>query len=787
MVSISGTISQIIVNISETDYHLIIEGKHHEPHSVLGMHRLDKKKKGGLVVRAFLRDAVSCEVVDLGKETDNRHPMKKLADEGLFECVIPDCDFFQYRLRIQQYNGEIRQFWDPYSFLPSIDEKGVYYFNEGSDRRPYLKLGSRIREIDGVRGVSFAVWAPSAKRVSVVGDFNQWDGRYHPMRVLGSSGIWEIFIPGLVEGCYYKYEIIGKDQQLLLKTDPFASYYEPPPHNSSIVYDIEGYNWSDDAWMSRRSKKDWAKEPVSIYEVHLASWRRIVEDANRSPSYREVAHELVTYVKQNGFTHVQFMPLAEHPFAGSWGYQVTGFYAPTSRFGDPKELMFLIDKLHENNIGIIIDWVPGHFPKDSFALAEFDGSHLYEHSDPRQGQHQDWGTLIFNFGRKEVKSFLIGSAISWMDRFHIDGLRVDAVASMLYLDYSRKDGEWVANRYGGRENIEAIEFLREVNNAVHEDYPGTITIAEESTAFGGVSHPTETGGLGFDFKWNMGWMHDTLRYFQKDPLFRKWNHNDLTFGMIYNYSEKFVMVYSHDEVVHGKGSLMNKMAAPTISEKARNLRALYAFMWAWPGKKTLFMGCEFGQMNEWQYDSSLDWHLLQYKDHEGITLLIRDLNHWYTSNPSLAKRDHDPQGFSWINCFDSDNSTVSFLRFGEKPGQTFAVVINATPVSRSHYRLGLPFEGVWKEVHNTDASVYGGYDGGNMGQITAINREWDNQKFSADVFLPGLTTLIFQFAPEVAETKPAKSTKAKPADTKKTKPRSVSSKLVKIKEKPNKK
>jgi len=753
------------VKISESDFYRLLEGKHHEPHSVLGMHPLGKGK--GVVVRALVKNAHTCEVVDVDTKEFRRYPMERLADEGFFEVVIKDRDIFRYRLRIEQYNDEIRQFWDPYCFLPSIDEKGVYYFSEGTDRKPYMKLGAHVREMNGVKGVSFAVWAPSAKRVSVVGDFNQWDGRYYPMRALGSSGIWEIFIPGLVQGCYYKYEIIGKDNQLLLKSDPFASYFESPPHNSSIVYDLSGYEWSDEEWIEKRAKTNWKEQAISIYEVHLASWRRIVEDANRTLSYREAAHELAEYVKENNFTHVEFMPLAEHPFAASWGYQVTGFYAPTNRFGEPKDFMYLVDVLHQHGIGVIMDWVPGHFPKDSFALAEFDGSHLFEHSDPRQGQHQDWGTLIFNFGRNEVKSFLIGSAIHWMDRYHIDGLRVDAVASMLYLDYSRKDGEWIPNQYGGRENIEAIEFMRAVNNAVHEDFPGAITIAEESTAFGGVSHPTEHGGLGFDFKWNMGWMHDSLRYFQKDPIYRRWNHDDLTFGMVYNYSEHFVMVYSHDEVVHGKGSMMNKMAAGSITEKARNLRALYAYMWAWPGKKTLFMGSEFGQMSEWHYDMSLDWHLLQFKDHEGITLLLKDLNAWYAKHPSLARGDHDPKRFSWINCHDSENGVVSFLRFGEAPEQTFAVVLNATPVGRSHYRLGLPFEGRWKEVVNTDASVYGGWDEGNMGAITAIKREWDNQICSADVFLPGLTTLVFQFEGDVDQLKTLKTEK-KPAKTPKS-------------------
>ncbi len=734
------------MKISDQDFQMLLHSRHYSPHSVLGMHPLED---GSLVVRAFVNNAMTCEVVDVENKPEKRYAMEKIADEGLFECVIKDRkEVFKYRLRIEQYNGEIRQFYDPYRFLPSVDETGLYYFNEGSDRRPYQKLGAHVKEMEGVTGVSFAVWAPNAQRVSVVGDFNSWDGRFHPMRSLGSSGVWEVFVPGLGDHHYYKYEIIGKDGQLLLKSDPFATYFESPPHNSSIVYTNEGYEWGDEAWIEKRSTKNYREEPVSIYEVHLGSWRRIPEDANRSLTYREMAHELASYVKENGFTHVEFMPLAEHPFAGSWGYQVTGFFAPTNRFGTPKDFMYLVDVLHQNDIGVIIDWVPGHFPKDSFALAEFDGTHLYEHSDPRLGQHMDWGTLIFNFGRNEVKSFLIGSAIAWIDQFHIDGLRVDAVASMLYLDYSRKDGEWIPNEYGGRENIAAIQFMRQVNDAVHEEYPGVITIAEESTAFGGVSHPTKNGGLGFDFKWNMGWMHDTLQYFQNDPVYRKWAHDDLTFGMIYQYSEHFVKVYSHDEVVHGKGSLMDKMAAPTITEKSKNLRALYTFMWAWPGKKTLFMGCEFGQMSEWHYDQSLDWHLLQYKDHEGVTRLVGDLNRWYCKYPELAKRDHDPSGFSWINSNDGDNSVISFLRNGSTASETFAVVMNATPVGRSHYRMGLPFDGTWVEHINTDAIVYGGMGEGNMGQIKAEPIPYDNMEYSASIYLPPLTSLVFKFEPD---------------------------------------
>jgi len=730
------------VKSKTSDSEKLLKAIHPDPHAYLGMHA---KGNEAMVVRAFLRNVRSCEVVDIHGDPERRYPMARISPEGLYEVTIQGRnDFFTYRLRVEQANGEIRQFYDPYSFLPSIDEKGIYYFNEGSDRRPYTKLGAHLRTIDGISGVAFAVWAPSAKRVSVVGDFNQWDGRYHPMRILGSSGIWELFVPGLEVGTYYKYEVLGAEGQLILKSDPFGSYFESPPHNSSIIFDSSGYQWGDQQWMERRATRNWKDEPVSIYEVHLGSWRRIVEDASRPPSYREVAYELAKYAKDHGFTHVQFMPLAEHPFAGSWGYQVTGFYAPTNRFGDPLDFMFLVDTLHQHGIGVIIDWVPGHFPKDSFALAEFDGTHLFEHSDPRQGQHQDWGTLIFNFGRNEVRSFLLGSAICWLDRFHVDGLRVDAVASMLYLDYSRKEGEWIPNRYGGRENIEAIEFLRLVNDAVHEDFPGTITIAEESTAFGGITHETAKGGLGFDFKWNMGWMHDSLSYFQKDPIYRKWHHDELTFGMIYQYSESFVLVYSHDEVVHGKGSMLGKMAAGSISEKARQLRALYAFMWAWPGKKTLFMGSEFGQSREWRYDNSLDWHLLQYRDHEGIAKLIRDLNRWYSSDPDLAKRDHRPDGFSWINCHDSENSVFSMLRLGSRPGSTYAIAMNATPVSRTGYRLGLPYPGKWTECLNTDAGDYGGFGAGNMGAIFADHQPWDNLPCSAMVNLPAMSTLIFR-------------------------------------------
>ncbi len=732
--------------ISKKDLDLLLDARHHEPHSVLGMHPASGKKKG-VVVRAYLSGVVSCDVVLLGAngEETGRHRLDCIEPTGLFEAHLPDvAEVVPYRLRTELPNGEIRQFFDPYRFLPTFGEQDLYLFNQGNEHFIYRKLGAHVRIVEGVQGVSFAVWAPAAKRVSVVGDFNQWDGRYHPMRVLGSSGVWEVFIPGLGDGTVYKYEMVGGDNHLRLKTDPYGTRFESPPHNASIVCSLDDYAWGDEAWMERRQVADPKREAVSIYEVHLGSWRRAVEDGNRPLTYREAAVELADYVADHGFTHVEFMPLAEHPFDGSWGYQVTGFFAPTHRFGPPEDFQHLVDQLHQRGIGVIIDWVPGHFPTDSFALAQFDGTHLYEHADPRQGMHMDWGTLIFNYGRHEVRCFLIASALAWMDRFHIDGLRVDAVASMLYLDYSRKDGEWIPNQYGGRENIEAIEFLRQVNDLSRQYYPGVITIAEESTAFGGVSKPTSEYGLGFDFKWNMGWMHDTLTYFGKDPIHRKFHHNDLTFGMLYQYSENFVLVYSHDEVVHGKASMLMKMGSWSIADKARTLRALYGYMWGWPGKKTLFMGCEFGQSMEWKYDGGLEWHLLQYIDHDGTRLCVRDLNHLYRNEAVLGRYDLDPGGFSWVNCIDGDASCISFLRTDPEMEEIFLVVSNFTPVQRDTYRVGVPKGGYWVERINTNAREYGGTGSGNGGGCMAEGIPSDGRDFSVEICLPGLTTMIFK-------------------------------------------
>ncbi|MEX0326656.1 MAG: 1,4-alpha-glucan branching protein GlgB [Puniceicoccaceae bacterium] len=727
--------------ISKDELSRLVNARHHHPHELLGMHPYKK----GLVVRALLQDAVSCEIVDI--QSDERYPLKRIADEGLFEGQPGKrAKVFPYRLRVERSNGEIHQFYDPYGFLPTLTDEDLYLFNKGDDHRIYNKLGSQIRTVNDVQGVSFAVWAPSAERVSIVGDFNNWDGRYHPMRALGSSGVWEVFIPGLSEGQKYKYEIRDQEGNLHLKTDPYGTYFEAPPHNASIICAVDEYDWQDAEWMKKRSSTDWKQAPMSVYEVHFGSWKRRVEDGGRPFTYREMAEELTRYVVDMDYTHVEFMPLAEHPFTGSWGYQVTGYFAPTQRYGTPDEFKFLVDTLHQAGIGVIMDWVPAHFPTDAFALGNFDGSALYEHEDPRQGFHQDWGTLIPNFGRHEVKAFLIASALSWLDRYHIDGLRVDAVASMLYLDYSRNEGEWIPNQYGGRENLEAIDFLRRTNQLVHEYYPGTVMIAEESTAFGGISKPVEEGGIGFDFKWNMGWMHDTLQYFEKDSIYRKFHQNNLTFGMIYQYSENFVQCFSHDEVVHGKGSMLIKMGADTISQKAQHLRALYALMWGWPGKKTLFMGCDFGQSEEWSYDHSLSWHLLQYKDHSGIRDIIRDLNKLYREEPALALGDTDPSGFEWITASDADSSVIAFLRKSKRPEDTILVVGHYTPITRYGYTIGVPYPGHWKEVLNSNAEVYGGDGTGNLGGMDSDPIAWDGHNHSLKLTLPSNSTSIFKFS-----------------------------------------
>jgi len=734
------------VIIAKPEIEALLGARHSSPHSVLGMHRGTVRHAPALIVRALLREASACAVVLPDESPPAVVPLKRLAPEGLFAAALPGrTEICRYQLRATYPGGEVRQFYDPYCFLPTLGDQDLYLFNEGNEHRIYDKLGAHPRDLGGVRGVAFAVWAPSATRVSVVGNFNGWDGRYHPMRTLGASGVWELFIPGLTERELYKFELRDQGGRVFVKTDPYGTYFEGAPGHAAIVCDPRRFRWNDADWIERR-RRDAGRldRAISIYELHLSSWRRKADDGDRPLTYRELAPQLADYVVEMGFTHVEVMPLAEHPFDGSWGYQVTGFFAPTQRFGSPEDFAWFVDHLHQRGVGLILDWVPGHFPRDSFALAEFDGTHLYDHADPRQGAHMDWGTLIFNYGRNEVRCFLVANALAWMDRYHIDGLRVDAVASMLYLDYSRTEGQWIPNRYGGRENLEAIAFLRKVNDVVHETYPGTLMIAEESTSFPGVSRPTAEGGLGFDYKWNMGWMHDTLRYFSKEPAHRRWHQYDLTFGMLYQYAERFVSVFSHDEVVHGKGSMLFKMGVWHIPDKAANLRSLYAHMWAYPGKKLLFMGSEFAQSNEWNHAASLDWHLCQYLDHEGVRRLVRDLNRLYVGEPVLHATDFDPNGFRWLSCQDGDANVLAYLRQDAAETTLIAAVGHFGGATRT-YRVGVPRRGLWREVINSNSEYYGGSGLGNEGGRVAEDVPRDGFSQSLNLTLPPFTTLIFKW------------------------------------------
>ncbi|MDO8691284.1 MAG: 1,4-alpha-glucan branching protein GlgB [Dehalococcoidia bacterium] len=624
-----------------------------------------------------------------------------------------------------------------------LTEEDIYLFNEGSHSRLYEKLGARAMQSDGVDGAYFAVWAPDARRVSIMGDFNHWDGSLNPLRARDSSGIWEGFIPGVSRGAVYKIHIVSRHRNFKVdKADPFALYAEVPPGTASIVWDLD-YAWQDQAWTEARSRRNALDAPISIYEMHLGSWMRVPEEGDRRLTYREMAPRLAEYVKRLGFTHVEFLPVTEHPFYGSWGYQSTGFFAPTSRYGTPQDFMALIDHLHQEGIGVILDWVPSHFPTDEHGPAFFDGSHLFEHSDPRKGLHADWGSFIFNYGRNEVRSFLVSNALFWLDKYHADGLRVDAVASMLYLDYSRKPGEWIPNRFGGREDLEAIAFLRQFNQEVYKNYPDVMTIAEESTSWPMVSAPTYVGGLGFGLKWDMGWMHDTLEYLSLDPVHRKYHHNQLTFRMNYAFSENFVLPLSHDEVVHGKGSLLHKMPGDEW-QKFANLRLLLGYMYAQPGKKLLFMGAEFGQRQEWDHDRSLDWSLLQYAPHAGVQAWVKDLNEAYCGQRALHEQDTEPAGFEWIDCSDSENSTLTMLRLGKTPGDTVMVVFNFTPAPRHDYRVGAPRGGYWAEILNSDAREYGGSGLGNLGLVAASPLPFHGRPYSMQLTLPPLGCLFLK-------------------------------------------
>ncbi len=728
--------------VGKDEIERLIKGELRDPHSVLGRHPLGQRAGGtewagearsapkGTTVRAWRPEAETVEVLVDGAVVEK---LERVHKAGLFEGVV-EGELGDYQLDVGYPGGTRFTQRDPYAFLPTIGEIDLHLVGEGTHQRLWEKLGAHPLTMDGVPGVAFAVWAPNARSVRVVGEFNSWDGRLHPMRSLGPSGIWELFIPDMGEGTYYKFEVLSAQGHLVLKSDPYAFAMEGAPGNASIVYRAK-HAWNDGAWIKRREETNVYEGPLSIYELHLGSWRRGAE--GETLSYRAIADQLVEYCDQMGFTHVELMPIAEHPFTGSWGYQVSNYFAPTSRYGSPDDFRYFVDTLHQAGIGVIVDWVPAHFPKDEWALARFDGTALYEHVDPKKGEHPDWGTLVFNYGRNEVKNFLISNALYWLEEFHIDGLRVDAVASMLYLDYSRKEGEWVPNPMGGRENLEAIDFMKHLNTVLHAEHPGALMIAEESTAWPGVSRPIHLGGLGFGFKWNMGWMHDTLLYFSKDPVHRRYHHNQLTFSMMYAFSENFILPVSHDEVVHGKGSLLNKMAGDKWQRLA-NLRSLLAYMWAHPGKQLLFMGSEFGMEREWDHDESIDWHLLENEQHRGVHQLVADLNARYKEIRALWQQDSTPEGFRWIDANDADNNVISFYRESTDGKDHLVCIANLSAVPRDGFRVGLPKGGSFTEIVNTDSAAYGGSNVGNMGVVKSKPVPWHGLDHSAMLTLPPL-------------------------------------------------
>jgi 1,4-alpha-glucan branching enzyme len=700
----------------------LVAGSHPQPHDTLGQHAVDD----GFVIRALRPLAAAVTAV---RADGTRVPLEHAAD-GVWQGFV-EAPAQAYVLESEYADGPTWTAEDPYRFVSSFGEIDLYLWGEGRHEQLWHVLGAHYRPHEGVEGTAFSVWAPHAKSVRVIGDFNGWFGNAHAMRRLDDNGIWEIFLPGVLPGATYKFELLTQAGDWVQRADPMARYTEVPPATASKVGD-SNHEWQDAAWLEKRAATDPHNAPMSVYEVHLGSWRPGL-------SYREAADQLIEYVGELGFTHIEFMPLAEHPYGGSWGYQVTGYYAPTSRFGHPDELKYLIDSLHNAGIGVIMDWVPGHFPKDEWALARFDGEPLYEHSDPRRGEQMDWGTLIFNFGHSQVRNFLVANALYWLEEFHIDGLRVDAVASMLYLDYSREEGQWLPNIHGGRENLEAISLLQEVNATAYKRSPGIVMIAEESTAWPGVTQPTAAGGLGFGIKWNMGWMHDSLSYVETDPMYRSHHHGELTFSMVYAYTEQFLLPISHDEVVHGKGSLLGKMPGDQW-KKLANVRAYFAYMWAHPGKQLLFMGTEFGQPSEWSEERGLDWWILDQPVHAGLHRLVTKLNAVYTAEPALWLRDNEPGGFEWLDAGDAEHNTVSFLRW-DADGNAIAVILNFSGAPVGPRRVGLPFAGTWDEVVNTDAEEYGGSGVGNLGAVTATDLPWDGRPASAELTLPPLAGL----------------------------------------------
>jgi 1,4-alpha-glucan branching enzyme len=709
----------------------LVRGEHHDPHAILGTHAAP----GGTVVRAFHPDANRAALVAPNGGMLRMEPLGDGVWAALVEDLAPGT--FRYRVRFAFPDGNDWERDDPYRFGPTLGEVDLHLISEGTHERLYDVLGAHPRTLEGTAGVSFAVWAPGARSVRLVGDFDRWDGRLLPMRSMGASGVWEIFVPGIGPGELYKYEIVGHDGTLRTKADPLSFSMEVRPATASRVWDTTAFTWTDDAWMAERAARDPYRSPMATYEVHLGSWMRNADGSWLG--YRQAADKLAAHCKKYGFTHVELLPVAEHPFDGSWGYQVTGYYAPTARFGSPDDFAAMVDTLHNAGIGVIVDWVPAHFPTDDFALRRFDGTPLYEHADPQRGEHPDWGTLIFDYGRREVRNFLVANALFWLDRYHIDGLRVDAVASMLYLDYSREPGEWTPNQYGGNENLDAIAFLREVNERCYGRFPGTVTIAEESTAFPGITRPTYLGGIGFGFKWDMGWMHDTLDYFSREPIHRRFHHDRLTFRGLYKDTEQFVLPISHDEVVHGKGSLLRRMPGDDWQRFA-NLRALLVDMWAQPGKKLIFMGTELAPWDEWSHDHPLAWELADEPMRAGFGRFLADLGRVYLATPALWAADHEPVGFAWIDASDVESSVYAWIR--RSGDDVCVVVLNLTPVSRSGYRLGLPRGGRWMEILNSDSEHYGGSNLGNLGGIEAADDSWHGQPASAELTLPPLSGLI---------------------------------------------
>jgi 1,4-alpha-glucan branching enzyme len=707
---------------------------HHDPFCVLGR----QNTPDGEIIRTVLPLAHSAHV------SNSDLTLNRIPGSVVFECLIGSHNPEKHhRIRWTDDAGHHHEFIDPYTFPPQIGDFDLHLFGEGKNWDIHRVLGAHPHTIDEVEGVLFATWAPNAERISVVGEFNNWDGRCHPMRARGSSGVWELFIPEIKAGACYKFEIRNRQSgDILLKTDPYGQQFALRPDTDSIVTATSAYPWTDETWLTEREHSHWAQKPMSIYEIHLGSWRKDAEGSFLN--FREIVQQLVTYIHDLGFTHVELLPITEHPLDASWGYQTTGYFAPTSRFGSPDDFRYFVDYCHQHDIGVILDWVPAHFPKDAHGLANYDGTPLYEHEDPRLGEHRDWGTLIYNFGRNEVKNFLISSAMFWIEEFHLDGLRVDAVASMLYLDYSRQPGDWIPNKYGGNENLEAIAFLRELNTVIHQQHPGSVIIAEESTAWPQVTRPTWTGGLGFSMKWNMGWMHDTLLYMSKDPIHRHFHHDQLTFGLLYAFTENFVLPFSHDEVVHGKGSMLQKMPGDEWRRFA-NLRALYTLMFTYPGKKLLFMGCEFAQGSEWNHAQPLDWHLLQLPFHRGVSTLVSDLNRLYKNFGALHRYDFESKGFEWVDCHDATQSVLSYIRKDET--SFLVVILNLTPIPRIDYRIGVPEGGTYIELLNSDSAYYGGSNMGNVA-LQAEAREWMGRLYSIRLTLPPLAGLVLTLKPE---------------------------------------